>query len=137
MHFKSPLIKFCRSLSRFYLKKLWLLLSTYGHCTLCWGEFLRHDLRENDVIWQIFVHRHHHNGCFWSFLPKKYLRQISILSTNKWKIRKSKGTIVMPTFKINIRSMPLFFLTFYSLVSEIDICVKFWTKIPKSSHSDH
>ena len=59
MHFKSPLIKFCRSLSRFYLKKLWLLLSTYGHCTLCWGEFLWQDLRENDVIWQIFVHRHH------------------------------------------------------------------------------
>ena len=57
--FQKPLIKSRRNLSRFYLKKLWLLLSTYGHCTLCWGEFLRQDLRENDVIWQIFVHRHH------------------------------------------------------------------------------
>ena len=57
--FQKPLIKFCCSLSRFYFKKLWLLLSTYGHCTLCWGEFLWQDLRENDVIWQIFVHRHH------------------------------------------------------------------------------
>ena len=57
--FQKPLIKSRRSLSRFYFKKLWLLLSTYGHCTLCWGEFLRQDLRENDVIWQIFVHRHH------------------------------------------------------------------------------
>ena len=57
--FQKPLIKSRCSLSRFYFKKLWLLLSTYGHCTLCWGEFLRQDLRENDVIWQIFVHRHH------------------------------------------------------------------------------
>ena len=37
-----------------------------------------------------------HYGRFWYLLTQNYLRQISILSTNKQKIRKNKGTYNVP-----------------------------------------
>ena len=45
-----------------------------------------------------------HFGCFWGFLSKKYLRQISILCTNKQEIGKNESTI--NTFKIDITIVP-------------------------------
>ena len=44
------------------------------------------------------------------FLSKKYLRQISILGFNEWKNRKSRGIIVISTFKMDIIKVPSFFL---------------------------
>ena len=43
-----------------------------------------------------------HNGCFWNLLSIKYLRKISILVTNMWKIRKNKNNFYVSTFKIDI-----------------------------------
>ena len=58
-----------------------------------------------------------HNGCFWDFLSKKYLRQISILGTNKWKIWKSKSSIVMPILKLTTGQL-------YSFRFPIHWCLK-------------
>ena len=64
-----------------------------------------------------------HNGCFWDFLSKNYLRQISILGTNEWKIWKSKSTFVMSILNI-IYLAALFLQIFYSLVPKMEICLK-------------
>ena len=66
-----------------------------------------------------------HNGWFLVFLSKKYLRQISILGTNNSEIWK-KGT-QFTTFKIDMIKVTLFFQIFYSLVSKIDICLKYFS----------
>ena len=39
-------------------------------------------------------HTNIHNGCFWKFMPKKYLRQISILGTNTKESVKLKVQLV-------------------------------------------
>ena len=60
-----------------------------------------------------------HCGCFMEFLSKMYLRQISFLGTNEWKIRKNKDTDFISTFKIYIRkwvSSTLFAVHFHQLV---------------------
>ena len=51
-----------------------------------------------------------HIDFFGEFLSKKYLRQISILGFNEWKNRKSRGIIVISTFKMDITRVPFFFL---------------------------
>ena len=43
-------------------------------------------------------------------LSKKYLRQISILGSNELKNRKSRGIIVISTFKMDITRVLFFFL---------------------------
>ena len=65
------------------------------------------------------------NGCCLGFSSKKYLRQISTLAINKYKIRK-KGTIVTSTFEIEITNVPLFFLIFYLLVPTIESYLKYF-----------
>ena len=60
-----------------------------------------------------------HCGWFMEFLSKIYLRQISFLVTNEWKIRKNKDTDFISTFKIYIRkwvSSTLFAVHFHQLV---------------------
>ena len=52
-------------------------------------------------------------------------------------IKKNQGTFITPIFKVDITTMPLFFLMFYSLVPKIEICMyqTILNKISKSSHS--
>ena len=70
-------------------------------------------------------------AAFKFFLFKKYLRQISISSTNKYKLRKIKGTFVISTFKI-VYMVPLVFLIFYFLVPKIECYQKYFLdKNPK------
>ena len=66
-----------------------------------------------------------HNGCFWDFLSKKYLRQISILGTKDMKIWKSKGTFVMLILKVIYLTALFFQISYsYSSVPKIEICLK-------------
>ena len=44
------------------------------------------------------------------------LREISILGTREYDIRKNKGSFVLSTFKIDITKVPLFFQISYLLV---------------------
>ena len=70
-------------------------------------------------------------AAFKFFWFKKYLRQISILGTNEYKLRKTKGTFVISTFKADYM-VPLFFLIFYLLVPKIESCFKYFLdKNPK------
>ena len=66
-----------------------------------------------------------YNGCLWIFLFKKYLRQISILGTNKYKLRKTKGNFVISTFKVDY-TVPLLFLIFNLLVPKIEFSLKYF-----------
>ena len=64
-------------------------------------------------------------AAFWDFLSSK-------------KSEKNKGTIVIPTFKIDITKVPLFFRIFYPLEPKIEICLKYfldksWQKLPKTA----
>ena len=55
------------------------------------------------------------------FVPKRY-QQVKI---------QKKGTYVVSILKVDKTLVPLFFLFFYSLVSKIEICVKYvFEKIP-------
>ena len=55
------------------------------------------------------------------YLAKNYLRQISILEANRYKIRKNKDTFVTSIF--NIETTPaLIFLVFLLLVPKFEIC---------------
>ena len=53
-------------------------------------------------------------AAFKFFWFKKYLRQISILGTKKYKLIKTKGTFVISTFKVDymVPSVFLIFLFF-------------------------
>ena len=75
----------------------------------------------------------HHNGCFFGFLSKKYLRQISILGTNNI----SKCTFVMSILKVIYYLVQSYLVPFfqisYLLVLRF-VFNTFWTKISNSSH---
>ena len=75
----------------------------------------------------------HHNGCFFWFLSKKYLRQISILGTNNI----SKSTFVMSILKVIyylvLSYLVPFFQISYLLVLRF-VFNTFWTKISNNSH---
>ena len=59
------------------------------------------------------------------FLFKKYLKQISILGTTKYKLTKTKGTFVILTFKADYM-LSLGFLILYLLVPKIECCLKYF-----------
>ena len=67
-----------------------------------------------------------HFGRFGQFLSINHLRQITIVGTKEYKIGKNEGTLVITTFKIDRMKVPLFFLILYSLVSKIEICLKYF-----------
>ena len=85
----------------------------------------------SQVSIEVFLTAHH--GCFLELLSKKYLRQISILGTNKYKVKKNKGTFVML-----ILTVIFFFFRFptYGCQKLIFVSNIFWTKIPKSSRCE-
>ena len=65
-------------------------------------------------------------SCFWEFLSKKYLRQISIFGTNKYKIRKLMALLLYQLLKLTTKVPLLFQIFIYSLVPNIEICLKYF-----------
>ena len=62
-----------------------------------------------------------HDGCYWKFLIKRYLRQISVLGTNEYKIWKHKGTfIVLKAYTYTNGAFLLF------LMPKLEICFKYF-----------
>ena len=53
----------------------------------------------------------YHNGCFWEFLSKNYLRPILILGTIEQQILQNVATIFMSIFKVDV-TMSLYFFWF-------------------------
>ena len=77
-----------------------------------------------------------HYGRFWNFSFQHYPRKISILGTNKLKMRK-RIKVVIATFKMAIRKLALFFQIFNLVVPKIEICLKIiFGQIFKSGHSE-
>ena len=62
------------------------------------------------------MHGWHTMAVFMIFLSRNYVRQTSILDTNKYKIRKNKYTYVTSTFKIDTLNGLLFFQILHSLL---------------------
>ena len=85
--------------------------------------FVGHMLSGSDFMESRAPFRRFHNGCFWGLLSEKYLRQISILGTKEWEIRKTKGIFVMSILKV-FYMVAIFFQVSYSLVPKIEICLK-------------
>ena len=72
-----------------------------------------------------------HNGCFWRFLFKKYLRQIS--NTNQ-KISEKIFFIVSLSFNIEITRGPLIFIFFTCWYLQLEFFSNsFCSKVPRSS----
>ena len=71
------------------------------------------------------------------FVQKLFRTNLNFRSQGGKKMRKNQGRFhwFCSISKVEITKLSLFFQIFYSLVSKIEICLKyFWTKIPKSSH---
>ena len=100
---------------RFVLNTFWTKILKSAHS--------EQRLQSCTGLLQFSLPRHCHNGCFGEFLAKKYLWKISILSSNKNKIWKNKGTICMPILKVDIKILPLIFLISFSMVPKIEICL--------------
>ena len=60
-----------------------------------------------------------------NFFVQKEFETISILGTNKYKLRKTQGTFVISTFKVDY-IVPLVCLIFYLLVPKIESCLKYF-----------
>jgi hypothetical protein len=61
--------------------------------------------------------------------------QISSLGANEYEISKNKATFVMSILEVDTTIVPVFFLLFYSLVPQTEVCLKYFgTKIPQNSH---
>ena len=87
--------------------------------------FVGHMLSGSDFMESRAPFRRFHNGCFWVLLSENYLRQISILGTKEWEIRKTKATFVISILKV-FYMVTIFFQVSYSLVPKIDIFLKWY-----------
>ena len=83
------------------------------HKFVYWAFYLELSLKNTTV------------AVFLEFVSKKYLRHILIWGNNKLKIRKNIGPPLFK-FKFDITKMPLFFQISSSLVSKIEICLKYF-----------
>ena len=62
---------------------------------------------------------------FGIFVQKVFYTNL-ICRFQRVKNQKNEGTIILLTFKIDVATVPLFFLIFYSLASKIEICLSYF-----------